>query len=87
MSCPLAMLKFAQEGLFCTENDSDIPEGPLAVGWKVYGVPATALVGGVPEIVGGGGGGALTVAASTCTVNAGRLALWSPSLTEITMLA
>ena len=50
-------------------------------------MPATALVGGVPEIVGGGGGGALTVAASTCTVNAGRLALCSPSLTEITMLA
>ncbi len=24
------------------------------MGWKVYGVPATALVGGIPEIVGGG---------------------------------
>jgi hypothetical protein len=29
---PLAMLKFAQEGLFCTENDRVMPLGPLAEG-------------------------------------------------------
>jgi hypothetical protein len=31
---PVAMLKFAQAGLFCTENESVVPLGPLAVGWK-----------------------------------------------------
>jgi len=41
-------------------------------------------VGGVPEIVGGGGGGGL-VPASTCMLNAGRVALFQPSLTPITM--
>jgi len=33
-SSPLAMLKFAQEGMFCTENESVMPVGPLAVGWN-----------------------------------------------------
>src|SRR4029077_18261268 len=33
-SCPLAILKLAQAGLFCTENDSSLPAGSLAVGWK-----------------------------------------------------
>src|SRR6516164_6189045 len=31
---PLAILKLAHAGLFCTENDSVVPLGPLAAGWN-----------------------------------------------------
>jgi hypothetical protein len=44
-----------------------------------------SLVAGVPEIVSGGGGDALGLA-STCTANAGRVAVFNPSRTAITML-
>src|ERR1700722_10479698 len=32
---PVAMLKVAHEGLFCTENDRVLPSGSLAVGWNL----------------------------------------------------
>ncbi len=46
-----------------------------------------SLVEGVPEIVSGGGDVevAVLVLASTCMANAGRAALFQPSLTPITM--
>ena len=34
-TCPLAILNAAQPGRFCTENDSGLPAGSLAVGWNV----------------------------------------------------
>lgn len=48
-------------------------------------MPATSLVGGVPEIVSGGVDGPVSVLATTCMPNAGRVALLQPSLTAITM--
>ncbi len=47
------------------------------------------MVGGTPEIEGGGSDVdvAVLVAVSTCIVNAGRDALFQPSLTAITILA
>ena len=54
LSCPVAMLNVAQAGLFVIENDRVLPDGSVAVGVNEYAVPAVALVGGVPEMVGGG---------------------------------
>ena len=49
-------------------------------------MPATSLAGGVPEIVGGNVVEVVVlVLASTCMGNAGRVALFQPSLTAITM--
>ncbi len=47
-------------------------------------MPARSVVDGVPEIV-GGGSEVVLVLASTCMPNAGSVALFQPSLTEITM--
>jgi hypothetical protein len=60
-----------------------MPLGPLAEGRNEYALPATSVVGGVPEIVGGGAGDAL---ASTRILKAGKVALFQPSLTAITIL-
>jgi len=54
LSCPVAMLKFAQDGLFVIENDRVLPDGSVVVGVNEYAVPAVTLVGGVPDMVGGG---------------------------------
>ena len=53
LSCPVAILKVAQAGLFVIENERRLPEGSLAVGVNEYAVPAVTLVAGVPEMVGG----------------------------------
>ena len=54
LSCPVAMLKVAQAGLFEIENDRVLPDGSVVVGVNEYAVPAVTLVAGVPEMVGGG---------------------------------
>src|SRR5579863_4019809 len=84
LSKPVAVLKLAHEGRFVTENDSVAPAGPLAVGWNEYALPATSVVAGAPEIV--GGGGTLDSAASTWMENGGRVAVFEPSLAAIAML-
>ena len=84
-SRPLAMLKLAHAGLFCTEKLSVLPLGPLAAGWNEYGVPARSLVAGVPEMLGAGEDEA-EVPGSTCTVKGWSVALLQPSLTAMTML-
>ena len=76
------MLKLAQEGLFCTENDSGMPLGPLAEGWKEYVFPATTLIAGVPEIVGAGGG---VEGGRTWIPNGGSPAVLHALLAAITM--
>src|SRR6185437_12630032 len=48
---PVAMLKLAQEGLFCTLKDSVAPLESLAVGWNLYVCPACTEVAGEPLIV------------------------------------
>ncbi len=45
------MLKLAQVGACCTEYDTALPTESLAVGWKLYLLPAVTDVAGVPEIV------------------------------------
>ena len=83
---PLAMLKVAQDGRFCTLKESAAPAASLAVGVKLYGYPATSVVDGVPEIVGGGGGGGvLTGGAETVMEKGASDARATPSLTLITM--
>ncbi len=77
---PVATLKVAQDGRFCTLNESASPLVSLACGVKVYAVPAVAMVAGVPEMVGGLAG------AETVIEKAGSEALAEPSLTEITIL-
>jgi len=79
------MLKLAHAGLFCTEKASVMPLGPLAEGRNEYALPARSVVGGVPEIV-GGGCDAVAWLASTWMLKAGRVALFQPSLTAITIL-
>ena len=84
LSKPVAVLKFAHDGRFVTENDSVAPLGPLAEGWNAYAPPATSVVAGVPEIV--GDGATLDWPASTCTENGDRVAVLQPSLTAIAIL-
>jgi hypothetical protein len=52
-SCPVAILKLAQAGLLVTLKVSVAPLWPAACGVKLYTDPATAVVIGVPVIVGG----------------------------------
>ena len=67
------MLKLAQLGACCTEYDRALPAESLAVGWKLYLLPAVTEVGGVPEIVTVAGDG-LPPEATTFTANAVVLA-------------
>jgi len=76
VSCPLAMLKLAHEGLLLIEKVRPLPAGSLAVGANEYAIPTVALVPGVPEIEG---------PATTVIVNAGSDARVTPSLTLMTM--
>jgi hypothetical protein len=59
---PVIASNDAQAGLLAIENVSVPPRGLDAVGVNVYACPATAVSGGVPEIVGGAGAVATTVA-------------------------
>src|SRR5882672_1675780 len=51
-SRPVVALKLAQGGRFAIVYDNALPSGSLADGVKLYAVPATAVVAGVPEICG-----------------------------------
>src|SRR6185437_15943283 len=51
LRAPVAMLKLAQEGLFCTLKASVLPLESFAVGWNRYDCPACTEVGGEPLIV------------------------------------
>jgi hypothetical protein len=84
LSCPVALLKLAHEGWFAMEKVRVLPEGSLAVGVNEYAAPTVTLVPGVPEMVGGEDDGT-PLPVSTCTENAGRVAVFRPSLTAITM--
>lgn len=78
---PVAELNVAHEGLPVIEKVSAAPLGLVVVGWNEYPDPATTVVAGVPEMVGGG------AAFDPVTVieNAGRAADAEPLLTLITM--
>jgi hypothetical protein len=76
VSCPLAMLKLAHEGLLLIEKVRPLPAGSLAVGANEYAIPTVARVPGMPEIEG---------PATIVIVNAGSDALATPSLTLMTM--
>jgi hypothetical protein len=64
--------------LFVTEKVIFRPAESLAVGLKLYGLPAVTCAGGVPEIFTGSG--------VTVTVNSGSTAVLRPSVTKISML-
>src|SRR5215472_9956926 len=66
LSCPLAILKLAHEGLLLIENVKPLPAGSLAVGENEYVIPTVAVAPGVPEIEG---------PATTVIVNVGSDAL------------
>ena len=82
-SSPVAVLKFAQEGSFCIENVRACPCGSVAVGLKLYAVPAVTAVAGVPLIV----GGPSAACAATVIVKAGSEALAVSLLAVMMMLA
>jgi hypothetical protein len=50
-SCPVVVLKVAQDGAFLMENVMVPASESLALGVKVYCPPTVTEVGGVPEIV------------------------------------
>ena len=52
-SCPVLVLKVAQDGLPEIEKVSVLPLGSVVVGVKLYALPAITEVGGVPLMVGG----------------------------------
>jgi hypothetical protein len=79
LSCPLLVLKLAQEGLLVIEKARVLPDGSVVVGVKEYAVPTVTLVPGEPEIVGP------ETPAATVIANAGSEALATPSVTPITM--
>src|SRR5262249_32177900 len=84
LSCPVALLKLAHEGWFAMEKVRVLPEGSFAVGVNEYAAPTVTLVPGVPEMVGGEDDGT-PLPVRTCTENAGKVAVFRPSLTAITM--
>jgi len=79
LSCPAALLKLAQAGLFAMENVRLPPDGSVVVGVNEYGVPTATLVSGEPEIVGP------ETPPATAIAKAGREAFATPSVTLITM--
>jgi len=78
---PVDVLNAAQVGRFWTLKVSVEPDGPAAVGVKLYVCPSLTEVVGVPLMVGGGGG----ADAVTWMLNACNEADAWPSLTLITM--
>ena len=79
LSCPLAVLKLAQEGLFVMEKVRLLPDGSVAVGVNEYVIPTVTLEPGEPEIVGPERPPATVIA------NADSEALATPSVTPITI--
>ena len=79
-SRPVVVLNVAQPGGFAMLNVSVPPLASLAVGVNEYCVPTVAVVGGVPEIVGG------VFDDATVIENAGNGVDAMPSLTLMTML-
>jgi hypothetical protein len=77
---PVVVLNVAQLGLFVMLNVSVPPSPSLAVGVNEYCVPTVAVVGGVPEIVGG------MFDEVTAIENSGNGVDAVPSLTLMTML-
>ena len=80
LSCPVAVLKLAQDGWLVIENVRAPPNGSVVVGVKEYAAPTVTLVFGEPEIVGP------ETPAPTVIANAGNEAFATPSVTLITML-
>jgi len=75
------VLKLAHDGMFVMLKVNVVPASTsFAVGVNVYCVPTVAVVGGVPEIVGG------VLDDATVIANAGSGVDALPSLTLITML-
>jgi hypothetical protein len=79
LSCPVALLKLAQEGWLVMEKVRVLPDGSVVVGVKEYAVPTVTLVAGEPEIVGP------ETPAATVIAKAGSEALATPSVTLMTM--
>ena len=79
LSCPLLVLKLAQEGLLVIEKMRVLPDGSVVVGVKEYAVPTITLVFGEPEIVGP------ETPAATVIANAGSEPLATPSVTPMTI--
>jgi hypothetical protein len=75
---PVEVLNVAQLGLFEMLNVSVSPSASVALGWKLYAVPAITEVAGVPLMV-----GARLVVALIWIVNDGNEAVAIPSLAVI----
>jgi hypothetical protein len=80
-SWPVAILKFAQEGLFWILNESASPLASAAVGLKLYAAEAGTDVAGLPEMV----GAALVTPLVTRIENGGRDDDSLPSLAVTTI--
>jgi len=81
VSRPVEVENVAHVGRLTIEKVSVSPLASLAVGWNVYALPATTVVTGVPEIVGGVFG-----RGDTLIENAGKEVLTVPSFTAMTIL-
>src|SRR5271170_3682227 len=79
LNCPVAALNAAQEGLPEIRKVRVPPEGFATLGWNEYRLPVTALVAGVPEMIGA------VPAAVTVMAKAGNDAAAGPSLTLMTI--
>jgi hypothetical protein len=78
---PVVLENVAHVGRLTIEKVSGSPLASLAAGWNVYALPATTVVAGVPEIVGGAFG-----RGDTLIENAGKAVLTVPSFTAMTIL-